>query len=64
MPVAVHHVEVEPRRVNDEVVVKVIDVRYDFEKSGPFVSATSVLLRSPMRAHAFASCAASWMATL
>jgi hypothetical protein len=37
MPVAVHHVEVELRRVNDEMVVKVIGVRHDFEKPAPFV---------------------------
>jgi hypothetical protein len=46
MPVAAHHVEVELRRANDEMVVKVIGVRHGFEKSGPLSSATSVLLRS------------------
>jgi hypothetical protein len=47
LPVAVHCVEVEFRRVDDEVVVQV------FESLRPLLSATSVSLGSPIRAQGF-----------
>jgi hypothetical protein len=64
MSVAIHHVEVELRRVNDEMVVKVVGYGMASRSLRPFSSATSVCLRSPIRAQALASCAESWIATL